>query len=222
MRAWVRAAASSMRSFGMPGLDRLGHAAGRLDLLDVRPRLRRQLVGEPLDVVAAAPRVDHPGRARLLLEEQLGVAGDAGREVGRQRQRLVERVGVQRLGVALGRGHRLDAGAHDVVEHVLRGERPARGLAVRAQRQRLVVLRLELLDELRPQQAGRAQLGDLHEEVHADRPEERQPRRERVDRRARRRARRGRTRRRRRACSRARGRPSPRPPACGSRRSRSS
>ena len=37
------------------------------------------------------------------------------------------------------------------------------------------------LHELRPQQARRPQLGDLHEEVHADRPEERQPRRERVD-----------------------------------------
>ena len=44
------------------------------------------------------------------------------------------------------------------------------------------VLRRELvLDELRPQQAGRPHLGDLHEVVHADRPEERQPRRKRVD-----------------------------------------
>ena len=48
--------------------------------------------------------------------------------------------------------------------------------------QRLGVLRGELaLDELRPEQARGAHLGDLHEEVHADRPEERQPRRERVD-----------------------------------------
>ena len=74
------------------------------------------------------------------------------------------------------------AGARDVVEHVLRGEAPAAGLAVRAQRQRLGVLGRELaLDELRPQQAGGAHLGDLHEVVHADRPEERQPRRERID-----------------------------------------
>ena len=45
----------------------------------------------------------------------------------------------------------------------------------------LSILRAEALDELRPEQARRAHLGDLHEEVHADRPEERQPRRELVD-----------------------------------------
>ena len=49
--------------------------------------------------------------AALLLQEDLRVAGDAGGEIGRQRQRLVERVGVQRLRVALRRGHRLDHGA---------------------------------------------------------------------------------------------------------------
>ena len=92
-------------------LDRLGHAAGLLGLEDVRPGALGEVVGEPLDVVGAAPRVDGAGGAALLLEQQLGVAGDPGREVGRQRDRLVEGVGVQRLGVALGRGHRLDAGA---------------------------------------------------------------------------------------------------------------
>ena len=163
------------------GVDGLGHPAGLLDLGDVRPGPAGQVVGEPLDVVAAAPRVDHLRGAGLLLEQQLGVAGDAGGEVGGQRQRLVERVGVQALGVALGGGHRLDAGADHVVVDVLRGQRPARGLAVRAQRQRLRVLRLELLHELGPQQAGRAQLRHLHEEVHADAPEEGQPRREPVD-----------------------------------------
>ena len=119
---------------------------------------------------------------RLLLDEELRVAGDAGREIGRQRDRLVQRIGVQRLGAAVRGGQRLDGGARDVVEHVLGGEAPAAGLAVRAQGERLGVLGRELaLDELGPQQAGGAHLGDLHEVVHADRPEERQPRRERVD-----------------------------------------
>ncbi len=71
--------------------------------------------------------------------------------------------------------HRLDIGADHVVEYVLRGERPARGLTMRAQRQRTRVLRIERLQQLGPQQPGRAHLGDFHEEVHADRPEERQP-----------------------------------------------
>ena len=145
-------------------------------------RLAHELVGEPLDVVAAAPRIDDAAGAGLLLDEELRVAGDAGGEIGRQGDRLVERIGVQRLRAAVGGGQRLDGGARDVVEDVLGGEAPAAGLAVRAQRQRAGVLGRELvLDQLRPQQAGGAHLGDLHEEVHADRPEEGEPGRERVD-----------------------------------------
>ena len=178
MRAWVLAAASSMRSLGMPASIALAMPPSSSTSLDVAPGLLRELGGQPLDIERAAPGVDDAGGAALLLQEELGVAGDARGEVGRQRQRLVERVGVQRLGVPLGRRHRLDRGAHDVVEHVLRGERPARGLAMGAQRQRARVLGIERLHQLRPQQARGAQLGDLHEEVHADRPEERQPRRE--------------------------------------------
>ena len=69
----------------------------------------------------------------------------------------------------------------DIVEHVLRGQRPARGLAMRAQRQRARILRLERLHQLGPDHARGAQLGDLHEIVHADRPEERHARRELID-----------------------------------------
>ena len=123
--------------------------------------------------------------AGLLGEDQLGVAGDPGREVGRQRQRLVEGVGVQRLGAAEHRGERLDRGADHVVVGVRRLQRHAAGLAVGAQHQRARVLRRELpLHQLGPQEARRAQLGDLHEEVHADAEEERQARRELVDRQA--------------------------------------
>ena len=110
------------------GFDRLRHATGLFDLTDVTERTGGDVVGESFDEVAAAPRVDDLGGVGLLLQEQLGVAGDACREVGRQRQCLVQGVGVQALRVALGRGHRLDAGTHDVVVDVLRGERPPRGL----------------------------------------------------------------------------------------------
>ena len=132
-------------------------------------------------MVAATPRVDRAGGAALLLEEELSVAGDASGEVGRQRQSLVERIRVQRLGVALRRGHGLDAGADDVAVDILRRQRPPARLAVGPQRQRLRVLRIELLHELRPQQTGRPELRDLHEEVHADAPEETEARRELVD-----------------------------------------
>ena len=71
-------------------------------------------------------------------------------KVGRQRERLVERIGVQRLRMALRRRHRLDAG-DDVVEHV-RAVRPAAGLTWCAAAA-TDGFRLETLDELRPQQA---------------------------------------------------------------------
>ena len=90
-------------------------------------------MGEPFDVVRATPRIDGAGRTRLLLQQQLGVARYASREVGRQCERLVECVGVQRLGVSLGGGHRLDAGSSDVVKGVLRSQRPTRSLRMRAQ-----------------------------------------------------------------------------------------
>ena len=119
--------------FRHAGLDRLRHAAEFFDLLDMAPGLGREIARQPLDIIGAAPGIDDAGGAAFLLQEQLRVARDPRREIGRQRQRLVERIGVQRLGMALGRRHRLDGGAHHVVVDVLRGQRPARGLAMRAQ-----------------------------------------------------------------------------------------
>ena len=113
----------------------------------------------------------------FFLDDELGVARNAGAELGGQRDRLVEAVGVQRLRAAEHRRHGLDGRAHDVVVGVLLGEAPARGLAVRAQHQALGIARLELPHDLGPQQARGAHLGDLEVEVHADRPEERQARR---------------------------------------------
>ena len=166
---------------GDAGLDRLGHAASGFDLLDVGPGPLGKVVGEPLDVGRTGPRVDGAGRARLLLDDELGVAGDTRTEVGGQRDRLVESIGVQALREPLRRGHRLDAGADDVVVDVLSRERPATRLAVGAQAERLRVCGALLLHEARPEQAGRAHLGDLHEEVHADGPEEGQARGKTVD-----------------------------------------
>ena len=111
----------------------LGHAAGGLHFFDVGAGPLCQLFGEPLNVVGAGPRVDGPHRAGFLLQQQLGVPGNAGGEVGGQGQRLIQRVGVQRLGVALGCGHGLNAGARHVIEHVLGGQRPAGCLRVCAQ-----------------------------------------------------------------------------------------
>ncbi len=151
------------------------------DLGNVRPGSPREPMGQPLHIVGAPPRVDRPRGARLLLQHQLGVARDAGRKIGGQRQRLVQGVGVQRLSVPLGGGHRLDAGARHVVEHILGGQRPPRCLRMCAQRKGFGALGRELCDQLTPQQPAGPQFGDLHKEIHPDAPEERQPGREAVD-----------------------------------------
>ncbi|OQB97069.1 MAG: hypothetical protein BWX86_00461 [Verrucomicrobia bacterium ADurb.Bin122] len=163
------------------GLDGLGHAAHFLDFVEVGAGLGDELLREGFDVVAAAPRIDDITNAGFLLELELGVARDAGREVGGQRDGFVERVGVQGLRVAGGGSHGFEAGAGDVVERVLLGERPTGGLRVRAQGARLRVLRVEAVDDLGPEEPAGAHLGDFHVEVFADGPEEREARREGVD-----------------------------------------
>ena len=104
-----RAAASSIMRLGMPA----SMALAMPPIFSTSSMCRArggEIVGQALDIEAAAPRIDDAGRAAFLLQEhELGVAGDARREIGRQRERLVERIGVQRLGVALRRRHRLDA-----------------------------------------------------------------------------------------------------------------
>ena len=89
---------------------------------------------------------------------------------------------MQRLRAAEHRRHRLQRDAHDVVVRLLRGQRHAGGLRVRAEHQRLGLLRVEaLLHQRRPETAGGAELRDLLEEVRVHVEEERQPRGEVVD-----------------------------------------
>ena len=92
--------------------------------LDMRSiALFSELVRQPLDIVGCRPRDRSPcAGPGLLLNEELGVAGNAGGEVRRQGKRLVKRVGVQRLGMAVSCRQRFDAGPGHVVEHVLRGQ----------------------------------------------------------------------------------------------------
>ena len=101
--------------------------------------------------------------------------------LGRQRQRFVLAVAVQRLRAAKHRRQRLQRHAHDVVVGLLRGQRAAGGLRVEAQLLRARIGGAEpVAHDARPQPPRRAELGDLLEEVVVRVEEEREPLAERV------------------------------------------
>ena len=140
------------------------------------------LVGERLDEVGAGERVDRVGGAGLVGDHLLGAQRDPRRALGRQRQRLVEAVGVQRLGAAADGGEALQRDADDVDLGLLGLQRHAAGLGVEADHLRALGLRAEALaHDLRPHPPHRAELGDLLEDVVVAVEEERQPGRELVD-----------------------------------------
>ena len=205
-------------------LDGLGHAAGLLGLLDVRPGALGEVVGEPLDVVGAGPRVDGARWCRdsccssswvlraIRAEKSVGsaiassralvcsdwvwpwVAAIASMQVRPTLLKTSCAVSDQPLVWLVG------AQADSDLGFCGSNSRTSRAHSARAAR--ILATSMKKFMPIAQKKL--------------------QPRRELVDRRGRRRGRRGCTRRRRRACRRARGRPSPRPPGCGSRRSRSS
>ena len=123
----------------------LHRAAELLDLVDQLLGALLDLVGQRLDEVGAGERVDGVGGAGLVGEDLLGAQRDARGALGRQRERLVEAVRVQRLGAAADGGEALQRDAHDVVLGLLRRQRHAAGLRVEAHRLRLRVLGPEAL-----------------------------------------------------------------------------
>ena len=89
-------------------------------------------VGQRLDEVGAAQRVDRVRHAGLVGDDLLRAQRDPHRLLGGQRERLVVGVGVQRLRAAQHAGQRLDRRARDVVQRLLGGQRHARRLHVGA------------------------------------------------------------------------------------------
>ena len=122
------------------------------------------------------------GDASFLLNHQLGIARDARRKFGRQTERLVKRIGVQRLGTTEYRRHCFDGGAHNIVVGVLTGQTDAGGLAVSTQHQRALIFGRKVLLHLGcPKNPRGAQFGNFHKEIHTNGKEKRQPRRKLID-----------------------------------------
>ena len=147
------------------------------DLVEDRVGLGLDLVGERLDVPRAAEGVGDVDDAGLLHDHLLRAQRDLGGLLAGQRQGLVEGVGVQRVGAAEHGGERLDAGAHDVVVGLLRGQRDPCRLGVEPHPLRLLGLRaVDVAHPARPDPAGGAELRDLLEEVEVAVEEEAQAR----------------------------------------------
>src|SRR5581483_136409 len=115
-------------ALGEPGLDRGDRPAELLDAVDELERPRLQLVRQRLEEEGAAERIGRVRAADLVADDLLRPERDPRRALGRERQRLVEAVRVDRLGAAAHRGERLDRDADDVVLGLLRGQRRAAGL----------------------------------------------------------------------------------------------
>ena len=118
---------------GPTRLHRSRHSAFRLYLGNQCTSFVYKLVGERFDVVGAPQRINHIGDFGFVLQDQLRIACNPRRGLGRQRDGLIERIGVQALRAAKHRRQRLVSGAYNVVVGVLLGQRHARCLAVRPQ-----------------------------------------------------------------------------------------
>ena len=112
------------------------HAAQRIDALDAGARARFNLIGQMLDGVGAANRVYRVGHSAFVSQNLLGAKGEPGGLLRRQRQRFIERVGVQRLASAEHGCERLDGYAHNIIFRLLCRERRAGGLRMEAQHHR--------------------------------------------------------------------------------------
>ena len=109
-----------------------------------------------------------------MLEQQLDVAGDALREFGRRLERGVERRHLQRADAADHGRHGLGRAAQHVHIGVVNRLVPLRRRGVDHHFPGAVLLGVVCLDDVGPEHAGRAELGDLHEVVGGHREREAQ------------------------------------------------
>ena len=155
------------------GLDRTAH---RLDLFDIFDRLSLDFVGERLHDIGASQRVDHIGNPAFVGDDLLGSECEPHRILGRQRIGLVPGIGMEGLGSAKHRSHRLKGNPDHIVVGLLRGQRTARRLGMKPQHAGLLFFGLEaLLHDGRPEPSGGPEFCDLFDEIVVAAEKERDP-----------------------------------------------
>ncbi len=160
-------------------LDRLNGTTKPVNPLNQRQRARLDLIGQRLNEIGARERINSVRNPRLISKDLLGPDRDLRRTLGRQRQRLIKPIGVQRLRAATNRCERLQRNTNNVVLRLLRGQRHPTSLGMKPQLQRPLIPRAEpLTHDLRPHPAGRPELRDLLKHIVMRIEKERQTRRE--------------------------------------------
>ena len=115
---------------GQAACNGFGHAAHFLNLFDQRPGLINKIRSEFFHIVRPSQRINHIGHPRLLLQNELSVAGNARRGFSGQGNGLIKTVGMERLRATQNRGHRFKSSAHDVIIGILLLQTHTRGLAM--------------------------------------------------------------------------------------------
>ncbi len=144
------------------GPQRLGWAAGLVDLLEQGPGGRAEFVGQSLDGAGARGGIGDAMEVRLLDENGLGVAGDAAGEGVGQTEGSAERQHRHGVGAADRRGEGRDGAAHDVSVRIALGHHAPGRLG--GDEGRLGVEPAGFLDA-RPKLPEAAELGDGEELV---------------------------------------------------------
>jgi hypothetical protein len=115
------------------GFDGLGHAA-KLSISVMCSIARAARSASAARRSRTRPKGRSPVWCPIPVAGKAACCGQCGRRNPLAGERFIQRIGVQALRVALRCRHRLHAGADHVVVDVLRGQRPAGGLAMGAQR----------------------------------------------------------------------------------------
>ena len=163
-------------------LDRRDHPAELVDLREIGIGLGLEAVGQRLDEIGAAQRVDRVRHPRLVRDDLLRAQRDPHGPLGRQRKRLIKRIRVQRLGAAEHRRQSLGRRPDDVDQRLLRRQADPRGLGVETHQKRtLIPSPIGVAEFARPDPPRRPVLRDLLKEIDMRIEKERQPRREIID-----------------------------------------
>ena len=163
-------------SLNEAGFDRGERAPHAVNPLEDGDGASLDFVGQAFDFIRTGDWIDGVRDTGLRRDQLLCAKCEARRIFGGKAKRFVAAVAVQRLRPSQDGGHRLNRHTHDVVIRLLRGQRAAGCLGVKAQLLRARIRGAKAVaHQARPETTGGAELRDLLEEIVVCVEEEREP-----------------------------------------------